>query len=164
MKHGLASAEGSRRAIAVMERLNRRAASHLTDFDIGAVTDITGFGLLGHLREVSRGSGLSMRVSSSDVPIIDEAARLVGEGMVPGGSRNNEALVADICDWSPEVTSVTRALLCDAQTSGGLLISVRSDQAAALVSALREDDCPETAVVGKVLALAAGEVRIFVEP
>ena len=173
MKNGLASEEGTQQAIAVMERLNRRAAECLPAFDIGAVTDITGFGLLGHLRGMSRGSGLSMRLYASAVPLIDEAVRLAGEGMVSGGSRNNEALVADICDWSPQVSPITRALLCDAQTSGGLLVSVRADQAQALVAALRSGDCPESAVIGSCLdkaesGIAAGEphgqIRIFVAP
>jgi selenide,water dikinase len=96
--------------------------------------------------------------------MIEEAERLVGEGMVPGGSRNNEALVADICDWSPELSSVARALLCDAQTSGGLLITLRADQAEALVMALHADDCPEAAIIGSALKPSGGETRIFVEP
>jgi len=165
MKHGLASAEGTARAIRVMERLNAKAAAFLPFHDIGAVTDITGFGLLGHLREMSRGSGVSMTIRAAAVPILEEAVQLAGSGMVSGGSRNNEALVADICDWSGRVSDLTKALLCDAQTSGGLLISVAPAQAEALLLSLRQADCPEAALIGSCTPTVVpdGDVRILVE-
>lgn len=164
MKHGIASAKAMDKAISVMLRLNRQAAVILADFDIGAVTDITGFGLLGHLREMALGSSKSMRIEVSRVPVIDEAQDLIARGMLPGGSRNNEALVQDVCDWAPSISQATRALLADAQTSGGLLVSVRRDQAQSLTEALRKLDCPEASVIGEVLSNNLKGSRIAVQP
>ncbi|MEI6877229.1 MAG: selenide, water dikinase SelD, partial [Spirochaetota bacterium] len=160
MKRGLASAETVAKAIAVMERLNRAAAALLPRFDVGSVTDVTGFGLLGHLREMSRGSGVQMRLRASKVPVIEEAWSLAAAGMVPSGSRDNEALVADVASWAEDVTDIGRALLCDAQTSGGLLIAVAGKDAAGLVAALRAADCPEAAEIGECLRPGEGRIEV----
>jgi selenium donor protein len=163
MKHGNASAGAMGKAISVMLRLNRQAASILSTFDVGAVTDITGFGLLGHCREMALGSSMSMRIEASNVPYIEEAQDLVAQGMLPGGSKNNEALVQDVCDWSPGIPYSIKAILVDAQTSGGLLISVRENQAQALLAALHELDCPEAAIIGEVFSTTTGTPRIAVQ-
>ena len=163
MKRGLASKAAVDRAIAVMERLNRRAAELLPGFDIGAVTDVTGFGLLGHLRELSRGSGLDVRLRASAVPLLDEARALAAGGMVSGGGRDNEALVGDLVDWDPRLDELDRILLCDPQTSGGLLVSVAAGQAEALVVALRAADCPETAVIGECLGRGEGRIAVVAD-
>jgi cysteine desulfurase NifS/selenium donor protein len=160
MKRGLASAESVAAAIAVMERLNRSAAELLGRFDVGAVTDVTGFGLMGHLREMSRGSRVDMQVYADRVPMLDEARALAAAGMIPGGSRDNEALVADLADWAADISDLTRILLCDAQTSGGLLVSIAAGEAEAYVAALRAADCPEAAVIGECLAPGEGRIAV----
>jgi len=160
MKRGLASAESVAAAIAVMERLNRSAAELLGRFDVGAVTDVTGFGLMGHLREMSRGSRVDMRVYAARVPMLEEARSLAAAGMIPGGSRDNEALVSDIVDWEAGLSDLTRILLCDAQTSGGLLVSIAAKDAEAYVAALRAADCPEAAVIGECLAPGEGRIAV----
>lgn len=162
MKRGLASASATAGAIAVMERLNRRAAELLHEFDVGAVTDVTGFGLMGHMREMSRGSGMDMLLHAHNVPLVEDAMSLAAAGMIPGGSKDNEAMVADVAEWAPDVPDLLRALLCDAQTSGGLLVSVAARDANAFVAALRAADCPEAVVIGECVAAGTGIIRVRV--
>ena len=160
MKRGLAGEELATRAIALMERLNAKAAALLPRFDVGAVTDVTGFGLLGHLREMTRGSKVDVELFSGEVPLIEGVTALAAAGMVPGGSKDNAALVADVVNYDESVPELLRAILSDAQTSGGLLVSVAEGDAAALVGALRGGDCPEAAIVGACLARGAGRIRV----
>ncbi|MEI6386733.1 MAG: selenide, water dikinase SelD, partial [Spirochaetota bacterium] len=161
MKRGAADSETASRAIGVMTMLNGPAARVLAGFDVGAVTDVTGFGLMGHLREMSRGSGMDMELIASTVPLIPGALALVREGMVSGGSKANEELVGDVADWAPSLPADRKTLLCDAQTSGGLLASVAAGQADALVKALREGGCAEAAIVGRVLARGPGRITVL---
>ncbi len=160
MKRGAAAADTAARAIEVMTMLNGPAARILAGYDVGSVTDVTGFGLMGHLREMSRGSGMDMELVASTVPLIPGALALVREGMVSGGSKANEELVGDVADWAPSLPADLKTLLCDAQTSGGLLASVAAGQAQALVKALRGSGCAEAAVVGRVLAPGAGRISV----
>jgi selenide,water dikinase len=160
MKRGLASPATIERAIAVMERLNGAAAALLPGFDVGAVTDVSGFGLLGHLREMSRGSAVDMRVDASKVPVLEEAWALAAAGSVPGGSRDNETIVGDVVSWGEGLSELARDVLCDAQTSGGLLIAVAPGQAASLVAALRAGDCPEAEIIGDCLGRGSGRIEV----
>lgn len=109
------------RVVEQMVSLNDRAARAVRRAGAHAVTDVTGFGLLGHLHEVLEASGVSAEIDTSDVPIIDGAAALLADGFFPGGSERNLAAVADLIDGDASVAD--RRLLADAQTSGGLLVS-----------------------------------------
>lgn len=160
MKRGLASKELSERAIAIMERLNAKASALLPRFDAGAVTDVTGFGLLGHLREMSRGSRMDVELFSGQVPLIEGVTALAAAGMVPGGSKDNAALVSDVVSYDESVPELLRAILADAQTSGGLLVSVAERDAAPFVEALRGADCPEASIVGRCLGLGEGRIAV----
>ena len=160
MKRGLASKELSERAIAIMERLNAKASSLLPRFDAGAVTDVTGFGLLGHLREMSRGSGMDVELFSAEVPLIEGVTALAAAGMVPGGSKDNAALVSDVVSYDESVPALLRSILADAQTSGGLLVSVAERDAVAFVEALRGADCPEASVIGRCLGRGEGRIAV----
>ena len=162
IKRGLAGSDVVAKVIAIMSRLNKAAAELLPLFDVGAVTDVTGFGLLGHLAEMSRGSGMDMRLHASEVPLIEEARAFAAAGMIPGGSADNAAHVSGVVSFARSVGEIDRALLCDAQTSGGLLISVEASQAKAFVEALIEAGYPETAIIGE--CVGKGKGVIFVEP
>jgi selenide,water dikinase len=161
LKRGVAPAELLDEAVRVMTRLNdaaRDAAFELGD-SVHAATDVTGFGLVGHLREMLVASGIGAEIDSAAVPVIDGVRDLLAVGMVAGGTQRNHAFVDDTIDWGglPEPEQL---LLADAQTSGGLLISVASDRAGALVDALQARDALAAAVVGTTRAGPAGEIAV----
>jgi selenide,water dikinase len=124
IKHGVAPAEAEAAAIASMLELNRAAAAAMTSVGVSAATDVTGFGLLGHLRTMARASGVSATVQAAAVPLLPGAEELANAGEVPGGTRSNERSVRTSVQWSDAVLPAQRILLCDAQTSGGLLMAV----------------------------------------
>jgi selenide,water dikinase len=124
IKHGVAPAAAEAAAIASMLQLNQAAAAAVTLVGVSAATDVTGFGLLGHLRTMARASGVSASVEAAAVPVLPGAEALADAGEVPGGTRSNERSLRRSVQWSDAVLPPRRILLCDAQTSGGLLIAV----------------------------------------
>ncbi len=145
--------------VEVMATLNRGGAEAAETAGVRAGTDVTGFGLLGHLRSMVRASGAAARIDAGRVPLLDGARALVEAGHVPGGSRRNrEDLDADIA-WGDDVDDVLRTLLCDAQTSGGLLLCVPPERVEELLAEL-EGRAPVAAVVGEVEAGSPGRVRV----
>ncbi|TMD07955.1 MAG: selenide, water dikinase SelD, partial [Chloroflexi bacterium] len=124
IKHGVAPAVAEAAAIASMLQLNQAAAAAMTAVGVSAATDVTGFGLLGHLRTMARASGVSATVQAAAVPVLPGAEALADAGEVPGGTRSNERSLRTSVQWSDAVLPPRRILLCDAQTSGGLLMAV----------------------------------------
>lgn len=159
-KHGRASAGQIADATASMTRLNADAAAAVRDSGsaVHAGTDVTGFGLLGHLREMLVASGVAARVRSGDVPEIPGARALIADGMVAGGTRRNHAFVSDTVDWGT-TTSEEAFFLCDAQTSGGLLLAVASDACETVLGHLAARGAPGQ-VVGSAEAGAAGRIAV----
>jgi selenide, water dikinase len=148
-------------AIRVMTTLNagaRDAALAVGDA-LHAATDVTGFGLLGHLREMLHASGVAAELDLAAVPVIDGVRVLVENGMVAGGTQRNHAFVSDTVDWNG-IAAAEQFLLADAQTSGGLLLAVAADQTDALVGELETRDALAAAVVGHVVAGPAGTVTV----
>ena len=121
IKRGACPPDLRDRVVAQMVSLNDAAARAVRGAGARAVTDVTGFGLLGHLHEVLRASGVSAEIDLAEVPVIDGAAALLAEGFFPGGSERNLAAVDDFIDGDASV--LDRQLLADAQTSGGLLVA-----------------------------------------
>src|SRR6059058_5141278 len=111
-------------AIRVMGMLNRSAAEVLAGFAVHALTDVTGFGLLGHLRNVTAASRVTARVHAGAVPVLPAAREYVRAGIAPGGTHANWKFLADWVTFAPGLSKEEQLLLCDAQTSGGLLASV----------------------------------------
>ena len=146
-------------AIRVMAALNRAAGQAMADVGASAATDITGFGLLGHLHEMTRASGVHARILLSAVPILEEAWGLARAGTVPGGTQRNRAALAGAVIWEG-IDEDGQILLCDAQTSGGLLIAVPGDRLARLVQALRAGGTPASEVVGEITGEGAGEITV----
>ena len=148
-------------AIELMTTLNAgaRDAGRSIGAAVHAVTDITGFGLLGHLGEMMRASDVSATLTLGDVPIIDGVRDLVRNGMVAGGTLRNHAFVSEFVDWGAHEPN-EQYLVADAQTSGGLLFAVAPDATAALVAALNEVGTPAAAVIGTVGADAAGSISL----
>jgi len=148
-------------AVRVMTALNagaRDAGLELGDA-VHAATDVTGFGLLGHARELLVASGLAGEIDSAAVPVIDGVRELVADGMVAGGTQRNHAFVTESTDWGPLPES-EQLLLADAQTSGGLLIAVAAERADALVDELTRRDALAAAVVGRAMPGPAGHISV----
>jgi selenide,water dikinase len=126
---------------------------------VHAVTDVTGFGLLGHLREMLAASGVAATIDAASVPVIDGVRDLVAAGMVAGGTQRNHAFVAPSVEWNG-LAPDEQVLLADAQTSGGLLVAVDGARADALVDELRARGTLAHAVVGRVVDGQVGPVSI----
>jgi selenide,water dikinase len=147
-------------AIRVMTTLNRAAAEVLAGFEVHALTDVTGFGLLGHLRNVTAASGVTAEVWADRVPVLPPAREYVKAGIAPGGTRANWKFLAEWVEYSPDVSPDEQLLLCDAQTSGGLLAAVPEDRAEAITRALSSAGTLTAAVVGRVSAAGKGRIRV----
>jgi selenide,water dikinase len=159
IKRGSAGAEVVAGAVAAMQTLNRAACDAMLAAGVRAATDVTGFGLLGHLHELAHGSGVSARVRAAAVPLLPGARALAEAGVVPGGTRRNAEQFARWIEYDPAVDDTARLLLCDAQTSGGLLIAV---EPAALPVLERELVARGVrgAVIGELETGAAGRLRV----
>jgi selenide,water dikinase len=141
-----------------MTTLNAAASEAMVEAGVRAATDVTGFGLLGHLHIALRASNASAAIDAAAIPFITGAIRLALEGMIPGGTRSNRTFVAPHLDWGP-LGEVEQFLLADAQTSGGLLIAVPQDRLGGLLEGLAGRRVP-AAVIGEVVDGTAGSIAV----
>jgi selenide,water dikinase len=160
IKAGMASKELTDRVTRLMAELNREAAGIMTNFDVSACTDVTGFGLLGHLAEMVLGSGTSAKIYSDQVPVMAEALEFAAMGLIPAGAYKNREFRESMIAFADTVGRSRQDVLVDPQTSGGLLISVNSQQAEALVAALKDAGIEDAAQIGEVLSVP--EEKIWV--
>lgn len=149
--HKLVNEDQIASVTSIMLKPNRRASEIMLEIGVSACTDVTGYGLLGHLREIVIASGVGARVNASAVPVLPETERLVRDGAVPGGTHNNYRYLRDTVHWDPALSGELRLIMCDPQTSGGLLMVVPRENVDRLLAALRKD--PEV-----VLAEEIGEI------
>jgi selenide,water dikinase len=161
IKKGQLSDAQLAQVIALMTTLNKAAKDAALAAGAHAATDVTGFGLLGHLHHLALAAGLSARLFADAVPRLDFVPALAERGMVPGGSRSNLAYVGAHARFEPAVTEVERLVLADAQTSGGLLIAVPPDAEASLVRELVARGTPACAVVGELIAGEPGCLAVM---
>jgi len=147
-------------AVASMARLNRRAAESMLAVGAAAATDVTGFGLLGHLRAMLRASGLAAEVSLSAVPFLPGAADAARAGHIPGGSRRNLSDVEADVTFAPQLDEVSRLLLADAQTSGGLLVSLPPERVDDFMTGLG-DEAAHAAVIGHARPGTPGAIGVL---
>lgn len=161
IKRDLASTELIERAIAIMSTLNRAAAEAAIAIGVHAATDVTGFGLLGHLHEMTAGSGLSARISARQVPVLPEVPQLARDGIVPGGSRRNLTFAEDFVRFDPSVSPETTLVLADAQTSGGLLLAVAERKSAELQRALYDHGVVTVADIGEFFHDPTGVICVI---
>ncbi|MCX6284641.1 MAG: selenide, water dikinase SelD [Bacteroidetes bacterium] len=157
VKRGYASREAAEEAIAIMSALNKRPAELLKQFDVHACTDVTGFGLLGHLKEMLSAGGLSAEIGWEKVPLLSSAWDYAVAGMIPGGTINNLEFVSSMLDCAPSVPEMVKVLLADAQTSGGLLVALPQEQAVLACSVLAAEGM--ASVIGRIIP---GNNRIIV--
>lgn len=152
LKRGLLSPASECRVTELMATLNNTAMEAMVAVGAHAATDITGFGLLGHLWEMARASGVSLDIAANAVPVLEETAEMLAQGALPGGSKaNRNYLEAEgaVC-FANDVSEATRTIMTDANTSGGLVIAVSPDRCAELLGLLAKGGTPAHAVIGKV--------------
>ncbi len=143
-----------------MALLNKHAAEHLEQLHPHAVTDVTGFGLLGHSFEMAKGSDVTFEIDVKNVPMLDGTQELAEKGIIPGGSKANERWLADSVFYSETVTDVEKSILCDAITSGGLLISLTEDEANSYVNAMHGDEAHAT-IIGRVVEKGEHAIKVM---
>jgi selenide,water dikinase len=160
VKRGTAEDEVIRLAVDSMTALNRGAAEAMLRVGVSAATDVTGFGLLGHLHNLARASGVAAEIRADAVPLLPGAAELAATGAIPAGTRRNLDDSAPYVTWAGPFTELQQLLLCDAQTSGGLLIAVAADRAEMLIAELRAEQTPIAEIVGDVVAGTPGAITV----
>ena len=147
-------------AVILMETLNKGASNAMSHVGVNASTDVTGFGLLGHLNSMMQGSGTSARVYWSKVPLIPGLWQLAEQGIAPGGTQRNLDSLGDSVRWHESLSHTEQVVLCDAQTSGGLLISVPRDREDVLLEQLERHGVAGAAVIGEVTDSKAWSVEV----
>jgi selenide, water dikinase len=149
IKAGLVSEEAQRRAIETMATLNRKAAEIMIAYPVNGCTDVTGFGLLGHALEMATGSKVTITLFAESVPLLPEVLDSVQMGLVPAGSFSNRNFCAHQIRQSNAIDPMLLDILADAQTSGGLLISLPEDKASALLNDLKAGGVTDAAIIGR---------------
>jgi selenide,water dikinase len=142
-----------------MVELNRVAAEAATELGVSAATDVTGFGLLGHAWEMAQASRVDIVIDASSVPLLPGAFDLARQSLFPQGSVRNYDFVKVRASFADRCREEMRLLLCDAQTSGGLLLAVDCDLARRLLTRLHRSGVKAAAVIGSVKP-GAGAVRV----
>ncbi|MFD2610950.1 selenide, water dikinase SelD [Paenibacillus gansuensis] len=143
----------------VMATLNKTAAETMEPFQVHACTDVTGFGLLGHASEMAKGSAAGIRIARSRVPLLPRVRELAEAGFVPGGTKNNFAHLEGSVTFDPALDQIDQWILCDAVTSGGLLISVSGPEAETLLSKLRGAGV-DAHLIGEVTEEQPGQIIV----
>jgi selenide,water dikinase len=151
MKEDIAPSDVAEEAIKVMSMLNKSASECMIEIGVNACTDITGFGLLGHLYEMISASKVGAEVSLQNVPIIDGTWKLADDLIIPAGSIRNHEFLGDNIVWDESISYEYQMILCDAQTSGGLLISVSEDKSKILIDHLNTVGTLASAVIGRII-------------
>jgi selenide,water dikinase len=150
-------------AIRLMTGLNAGARDAMCEVRVHAATDVTGFGLLGHLRNMLVASGVAAAVSLANVPVLEAAWAYVRDGVAPGGTHANWRFLNDWVRYDEAIDKPSQLVLCDAQTSGGLLMAVAAEKAEHLVEALTAHGTPCAAIIGHVETGPAGRMRVVAE-
>ena len=162
LKRGMLDEGTVARVTGVMAALNRVASETAVEVGVHAMTDVTGFGLLGHLSELCDASGVHASIVASRIPLIEGVRAALQHG-VPGGSKRNLKQAKRHTEFADAVGAETRLLLADAQTSGGLLISVAADREGELLDTLHARGVYDAACIGRVQPLGTGPAMIRVQ-
>ena len=161
LKSGKELGELYDRVCLVMMTLNDKASLAMQTIGVNACTDITGFGLMGHAMEMAKGSAVGIELIGQAVPIFEEALALIKEGFVPGGTRSNRVYLEENVTIEGSYSDELITLLHDAQTSGGLLISVAENKLDALIAELKKLGVETTTVIGEVTKSHPGKISII---
>lgn len=160
IKQGILEDDDLNEVMNVMATLNKAAAEAMDSYTVNACTDITGFGLLGHTMEIAKGGNVGVTISNKDVPVLSKAKELAEKHIIPGGTYKNHSWLAPDIDYDDSISKLDQLILCDAVTSGGLLISLPSDEAEALQRDLQERNV-QSAIIGEVTSENAGRIHVI---
>ena len=160
IKGGLASEQVTQEVTGIMAALNKKAAEIMAAYPVHACTDITGFGLLGHLSEMVANSGLAIALHADSIPLISEATDYARMGLMPAGTYKNREFFGPKVDIAPSVDPVVQDILFDPQTSGGLLICVAKEVAQALLKDLLDHGIRDAAIIGEALPEPKGRIIV----
>jgi len=161
IKRGIVSPEAEAEVIEVMITLNKGAAEAAIEVGVHAVTDVTGFGFLGHLHEMLEASRCSAEVYADAVPVLDSVWECIRQKAIPGGTQANRCHLEGKVDFAQEVSEDVRIVLFDAITSGGLLLAVPEERADLLLKGLEIYKTPAAAIVGRVQKGEPGKIAVF---
>jgi selenide,water dikinase len=134
-----------------MKLLNRGAAKIMTKYGVNSATDITGFGLLGHALKMALASHVSIKIEAENVPVFSNVMELIETGFIPGAAFRNLEFAEEQCKFSNDLPYNTKMLLADAQTSGGILMTVPPEKVDEILGELKKVDYESSAVIGEVL-------------
>ena len=160
-KRGTVEAAVLEGAIDTMSALNRAASEAMIKVGADACTDVTGFGLMGHLTSMAEVSGVGAKIHLSQVPVLPGARELVAQGIAPGGTHRNMRDVERHVQWHDDISQETRLLLCDAQTSGGLLIVIPHERVDSLLAELKSNGVKDSRVIGEFLTEGTKGVEVL---
>lgn len=160
IKRDLLDKETTDHVMKVMATLNKKAQEAMEPYNVHACTDVTGFGLLGHASEMAEGSQVGMTLRYNQIPILPQTKELAEQGVVPGGSKKNHQWLADRVEYSSSISEVEQIMLCDAITSGGLLIAAPEEDAKAIQNKLEDTDI-QSAIIGEVTESNPGSIKVI---
>lgn len=161
LKRGLLENDTREKLISLMAYLNKTAAEVMKNYNVNACTDVSGFGLLGHLFEMARASKVEINLFSEKVPVIQGVKKFVTANIIPGGTLNNLDYVSEFVEWPEDFPETDKIILADAQTSGGLLISVPREHAEKLVKELTTKGVHDASVIGEVINKKKGKIFVY---
>lgn len=160
IKKGKATSAQEEDAVRTMTQLNKKASECAIKAGVSAMTDVTGFGLLGHLSEMTTGSKAGAVIFSDRIPVLDGVMDFAKEKLAPGGAFSNQDFVSPLCHFEKHVPEERKLVLCDPQTSGGLLISCPKGKSKALLESLHRAGSTTAAEIGKITTDAEGRINI----
>jgi len=160
IKGNLASEAITQTVTVLMAMLNHTAAMVMRQYPVHGCTDITGFGLIGHLAEMTQGTDLGIKIFAQHLPVIDTALDFAAMGLVPGGAHKNRSFRESMVNMDPAVDPAMQDILYDPQTSGGLCIAVDPASADALVTHLQDEGVDHAVVIGEVVETPAGIIQV----
>lgn len=160
LKRGLVDEKTEKLAIKTMSDLNKYAAEIIEKYDVNACTDVTGFGLLGHLSEISLASKMDVEIIVNQVPIIEKTWEFATSNIIPGGSTNNLNHFSKYIDWAKDISNIEKIILSDAQTSGGLLFTVPSIQKENVINDLKSAGINYACHIGNCTSKGNGLISV----
>lgn len=160
LKRGLVSKATEQKVIQIMSSLNKYAAEVLEQYDISACTDVTGFGLLGHLSELTTASKIDVEIFANQVPIIEEAWEFATSNIIPGGTINNLKYFSKYIDWNDHISHLEKSILNDAQTSGGLLFTIPKNKQEEVIQKLKLAGIMDATHIGDCVSKGNGMISV----
>ena len=161
IKNGIVSKELEKRAIDVMSLLNKSAAEVISEFPVNSCTDVTGFGLLGHLSEMTTGSNINCKIYFKNLPFIDGLFDLPISDLISGGTKNNTLFVKEKVTYQNSFSELNKYLINDAQTSGGLLVSIPMKYKDEFIDECKKQGLKQTSFIGEMTVKGKGSIEIL---